>query len=206
MKIRYLGQQDFQTTWQAMHDFTHNRDAQSEDELWLLEHFPVFTQGQAGKAEHILDTHEIQVVQTDRGGQVTYHGPGQIIAYVLLDLKRAQIGVRSLVFLLEEAVIQLLAEDGVVAQRVLARPGVYVCGSKIASLGLRVKRGCSYHGMSFNVDMDLTPFAAINPCGYSALKMTQCRDFLPKINVLEMQQRLAAHISKAVAWLQASRQ
>lgn len=205
MKIRYLGQQDFQTTWHAMYAFTRDRDAQTEDELWLLEHFPVFTQGQAGKAEHILQAHDIAVVQTDRGGQVTYHGPGQIIAYVLLDLKRAQMGVRSLIFLLEEAVIQLLAEDGVVAQRVLARPGVYVHGRKIASLGLRVKRGCSYHGMSFNVDMDLTPFAAINPCGYSTLKMTQCRDFLPKINFLEMQQRLAAHISKAVALLPASR-
>lgn len=196
MKVRHLDQQNFQITWQAMHDFTLNRDEDTEDELWLLEHFPVFTQGQAGKPEHILNPHHIPIIQTDRGGQVTYHGPGQIIAYVLFDLKRAKIGVRSLVTALEQSIIQVLAHYGVQANSECARPGVYVNSEKIASIGLRVKKSCSYHGISFNVDMDLTPFNYINPCGYAQLKMTQLRHFLPNVALKNVQQQLAESIEK----------
>lgn len=199
MKIKYLGLQNFQTTWQAMYDFTLNRDENTEDELWLLEHFPVFTQGQAGKPEHILDAHAIPILQTDRGGQVTYHGPGQLIAYVLFDLKRAKISVRQLVSSLEQAVIQLLAEHNIHAANDAERPGVYVEECKIASIGLRIKKGCSYHGISVNIDMDLTPFAYINPCGYSQLKMTQLSHFLNPVNLNKIQQRLVKHLLKAVA-------
>ncbi len=196
MKIRYLGQQDFLETWRKMHDFTENRDQNTEDELWILEHSAVFTQGLAGKPEHILHPHDIAVVQTDRGGQATYHGPGQIIAYVLYDLKRANIGVRSLVTKLEQSIIQLLTRYGVQANSECARPGVYVNSEKIASIGLRVKKGCSYHGISFNVDMDLTPFTFINPCGYKQLKMTQLKTYLPSLNMTNIQSELADCIEK----------
>lgn len=194
MKINSLGLQDFQATWQKMHDFTINRDENTEDELWILEHFPVFTQGQAGKPEHVLNPHTIPVIQTDRGGQVTYHGPGQIIVYVLCDLKRAKIGVRSLVTLLEQSVIQLLANYNVQANSECDRPGVYVNGEKIASIGLRVKKGCTYHGIAFNVDMDLAPFTYINPCGFSQLKMTQLSHFTPNIALETIKQQLAKQL------------
>ncbi|MES2204490.1 MAG: lipoyl(octanoyl) transferase LipB [Pseudomonadota bacterium] len=196
MIIKHLGQQDFFTTWQAMHDFTVNRDENTPDELWVLEHPPVFTQGQAGKPEHILNPHNIPVIATDRGGQVTYHGPGQIIVYVLFDLKRAKMGIRSLVSKLEQAIIQLLAKHNITAESFCDRPGVYISGEKIASIGLRVKRGCTFHGIAFNVDMDLTPFTYINPCGFSQLKMTQLKNFLPHLNIDQIALELADEIQK----------
>ncbi len=196
MIIKYLGQQDFLTTWQSMHDFTQNRDESTEDELWVLEHPSVFTQGQAGKPEHILNPHHIPVISTDRGGQVTYHGPGQIIVYVLFDLKRAKMGIRNLVSKLEQAIIQLLKRYDIQAESFCDRPGVYVQEEKIASIGLRVKKGCSFHGIAFNVDMDLTPFTYINPCGFSQLKMTQLKNFLPHLNIEQIQRELAEIMQK----------
>jgi lipoyl(octanoyl) transferase len=170
--------QPYQTTWQAMQDYTNNRDASTPDQLWLLQHPPIFTLGQAGKTEHLIDPGEIPVVKTDRGGQVTYHGPGQLIAYLLLDLRRARIGVRTLVNHLEQSVISLLREYGLAASPRLGAPGVYIADSKVASLGLRVRRGCSFHGLSLNVDMDLSPFERINPCGYPGLRVTQLADHM----------------------------
>lgn len=158
-----------------MQAFTDQRQADTPDEIWLLQHTPVFTQGQAGKAEHLLNPGEIPVVKTDRGGQVTYHGPGQLIAYLLLDLRRKKLGVRDVVSLMEEAVIALLADYGQVAVARADAPGVYVDECKVASLGLRVRRGCSFHGLALNVDMDLQPFSRINPCGYAGMQMTQLR-------------------------------
>jgi len=196
MKIKYLGLQDFTATWQAMHDFTLNRDENTEDELWVLEHTPVFTQGQAGKPEHIINPHNIPIIQTDRGGQVTYHGPGQIIIYVLYDIKRAKMGVRQLVSTLEQSIIQLLAQYDINAQTHCERPGVYIQEEKIASIGLRVKKGCSFHGISFNVAMDLTPFTYINPCGYAQLKMTQLKTFMSDVNVDKIQHNLAESLAE----------
>jgi lipoyl(octanoyl) transferase len=158
-----------------MQAFTAQRSDDTPDELWLLEHPPVYTQGQAGKAEHLLAATEIPVVPIDRGGQITYHGPGQIVAYVLVDLRRRGYGIRELVTRMEQAVIDLLAGVGVTATRQAGAPGVYVEGAKIAALGLRVKHGCTYHGLALNVNMDLRPFAAINPCGYPGLAVTDCR-------------------------------
>ena len=175
--IRHLGRRDYLPTWQAMRDFTDRRTPETSSELWIVEHPPVFTQGQAGRSEHLLDTGDIPVVQTDRGGQVTYHGPGQLVAYVMLDLRRRGMGVQSLVRLLEQAVIDLLAGFAVTAQRREKAPGVYVEGRKIAALGLRVRRGCSFHGLSLNVDMDLAPFTRINPCGFKDFAVTQLRGF-----------------------------
>lgn len=170
--LRRLGLAPYPDSWQAMRDFTDQRKPDTPDELWLLQHPPVFTLGQAGRPEHLLDTGDIAVIQTDRGGQVTYHGPGQLVAYLLLDLRRAGIGVKALVQLLEQAVIDLLAEQGVMAHARRDAPGVYVDDAKIAALGLRVRRGCSYHGLSLNCDLELGPFARINPCGHPGLRVT----------------------------------
>ncbi len=174
--IRNLGCVPYEPTWHAMQNFTQTRAADSADEIWLLEHPRVFTQGQAGKAEHILAAGDIPVVQVDRGGQVTYHGPGQLIAYILVDVRRAGQGVRDLVTRIENSLIDLLSQYQVNAQAKPDAPGVYVAGQKIASLGLRIRRGCSFHGLALNVDMDLQPFGRINPCGYAGLHMTQLRD------------------------------
>ncbi len=174
--IRHLGLRDYAATWAEMRAFTEARGPAGDDELWLLEHAPVFTLGQAGRHEHLLDPGDIPVVQSDRGGQVTYHGPGQIVAYVLVDLRRAGLGVKGLVHLLEGAVIDLLAGYGIAAQARPEAPGVYVGGAKVAALGLRVRQGCSYHGLALNVDMDLGPFRRINPCGYPGLAVTQVAD------------------------------
>lgn len=171
MIIRDLGLVDYQSICEEMRVFTANRDQSTDDELWLLEHTPVFTQGLNGNDEHILNAREIPVIKTDRGGQVTYHGPGQLIAYVLFDLKRHHIGVREMVSRMENSVISLLAELGIESQSRSDAPGVYVNERKIASLGLRVKRGACYHGLSLNVDMDLIPFSYINPCGYQGLEV-----------------------------------
>lgn len=174
MLIKHLGQQPYQSTWQAMQDFTNQRDEITDDELWIVEHPPVFTQGLNGKAEHLLKlAPDIPLVQTDRGGQVTYHGPGQLVIYVLVDLKRNQIGVRALVTLIEQSIIALLSEFGVESIARADAPGVYVDGHKIASLGLKIRKQKSYHGLALNVDMDLSPFKMINPCGLQGMQMTQ---------------------------------
>jgi lipoyl(octanoyl) transferase len=173
----YLALQDYQIIWQKMREFTDQRNADTADEIWLLEHPPVYTQGQNGKPEHILNAGDIPVIQVDRGGQVTYHGPGQLIAYPLIDLRRRELGVRNLVSALERSVIQLLYDYGITARARPDAPGVYVENAKICSLGLRIRRGCSFHGLALNVAMDLEPFSRINPCGYRDLAITQLKDF-----------------------------
>lgn len=181
--LRQLGAVEYLPTLQAMRDYTDQRNASSPDELWLLQHPAVFTQGQAGKAEHILAPGDIPVVQVDRGGQVTYHGPGQWVIYLLIDLKRRHLGVRALVDLIERSLVQLLNQYQIEAQPRPDAPGVYVGEEKIASLGLRVRRGSSYHGLSLNVDMDLEPFQRINPCGYQGLKVTSMARLLPQVSL-----------------------
>ncbi len=181
--IRELGRQPYETTWAAMREFTDRRGPETDDELWLLEHPPVYTQGLAGAPEHLLDTGGIPVVHTDRGGQITYHGPGQLVGYPLLDLDRLGLGVRTLVERIEQAIIDALWEWGIDGRRRDKAPGVYVNRAKMASIGLKVRKGCTYHGLAFNVDMDLAPFAGINPCGFSGLSMCQLADFEPGASV-----------------------
>lgn len=176
--VRHLGLQPYEPVSQAMHEFTDMRDDTTPDEIWLVEHLPAFTQGQAGKAEHLLMTGDIPVIQSDRGGQVTYHGPGQQVMYVLLNLKRRKLGVRELVTLLEQTVVNTLAEYGIDAHPRADAPGVYVGEMKICSLGLRIRKGCSFHGLALNINMDLTPFQRINPCGYAGMEMTQMRQWV----------------------------
>ena len=174
--VRQLGRQRYMPIWQKMQDFTDTRDENTPDEIWLVEHESVFTQGQAGKDEHLLAPGDIEVIKVDRGGQVTYHGPGQQMMYVLFNLRRLKIGVRELVTWLEECIIESLAEYGIKAYAKADAPGVYVNDSKIASLGLRVRRGCSFHGLALNVNMDLSPFLRINPCGYAGMNMVQTKE------------------------------
>ena len=181
--LRHLGQVDYQTTWQRMQQFTDQRTAQTADELWFLEHPPVFTLGMAGRREHLLAPGDIPVLHTDRGGQVTYHGPGQLVVYALIDLRRAHLGVRDLVTALEQAVIRYAAQLGIAAVARREAPGVYVHGAKLASVGIRIRRGASYHGLALNVNMDLEPFQRINPCGHAGLKMTQLSDLAPVSDV-----------------------
>lgn len=176
--VRHLGLQPYEPVSQAMHDFTDSRDDTTPDEIWLVEHLPVFTQGQAGKAEHLLMTGDIPVIQSDRGGQVTYHGPGQQVMYVLLNLKRRKLGVRELVTVLEQTVVNTLAEYSIDAHPRADAPGVYVGEMKICSLGLRIRKGCSFHGLALNINMDLAPFLRINPCGYAGMEMTQMRQWV----------------------------
>jgi len=196
LMIKHLGRSDYQSVWSAMQKFTDQRDKTTTDELWLVEHPPVFTQGLAGKAEHVLAAGDIPVVQVDRGGQVTYHGPGQIVAYPLLDLRRHGIGVKSLVHGIEQAVIDVLAHYDVKAERKLKAPGVYVNGDKIAALGLKIRKGCSYHGLAFNINMDLSPFACINPCGFSGLKVIQLCDLAEDCDIPTVQKQLANSFCK----------
>ena len=188
--VRHLGRVEYEPIWRAMQAFTAQRTSATPDELWLLAHPPVYTQGQAGKPEHLIAATDIPVVPIDRGGQITYHGPGQVVAYVLVDLRRRGYGIRELVTRMEQAVIDALAAVGVSAERQAGAPGVYVAGAKIAALGLRVKHGCTYHGLALNVDMDLRPFAAINPCGYAGMRVTQCRDLGVDASVPAWAQRL----------------
>lgn len=176
--VRHLGLVEYLPTLEAMRSFTAERDERTADEIWLLQHPRVFTQGQAGKPEHLLAPGDIPVVQVERGGQVTYHGPGQLVAYLMLNLRRQKLGVRELVTAMERALVDVLASYGVEAAPKADAPGVYVGGDKIASLGLRVRNGCSFHGLALNVDMDMSPFQRINPCGYAGLKMVQLRDLL----------------------------
>lgn len=179
MDIKYLGIQNYSDVWLAMKEFTLNRHQHTPDELWLLEHYAVYTQGQAGKPEHILNKSAIPIIQSDRGGQVTYHGPGQLVAYVLMDIRRRNLGIRTLVTQLEHVLIATLSNYGIDSTTRCGAPGVYVNNAKIASVGLRVKNGCTYHGISLNIAMDLNPFLDINPCGFAQMNMTQISDFNP---------------------------
>lgn len=181
--IRQLGRQPYAPVSLAMHEFTDHRDDATPDEIWLVEHPPVFTQGQAGKAEHVLTPGDIPVIQSDRGGQVTYHGPGQQVMYVLLNLKRRKLGVRELVTVLEQTVINTLATFDIEARARADAPGVYVGEKKICSLGLRIRKGCSFHGLALNITMDLSPFLRINPCGYAGMEMTQIAHWRPEITM-----------------------
>jgi lipoyl(octanoyl) transferase len=195
--LRELGLVDYEPTLQTMREFTDARDADSPDQLWLLQHPRVFTQGMAGKAEHVLAPGDIPVIQVDRGGQVTYHGPGQWVLYLLVDLRRHHLGVRDLVDLIERSIVLLLAGYGIDAASRREAPGVYVAGQKIAALGLRVRRGCSYHGLSLNVDMDLEPFQRINPCGYQGMQVTSMAALLPgtRLDMDEVGRRLLAVVA-----------
>ena len=196
--FRELALLDYEPTWLAMQRFTDQRKVRPEaqDEIWLVKHPPVFTQGQAGKAEHLLLPGDSPVVKSDRGGPVTYHGPGQLVAYLMLDVRRLGFGVRELVSRMERCLIELLASYGVSAEAKPDAPGVYVNGAKIASLGLRIRNGCSFHGLALNVDMDLEPFRRINPCGYAGLAMTQLRDHAGPIEFAEVRARLRAQLVK----------
>ena len=193
---RLPGLQPYEPVWHAMQAFTDTRTPQTPDELWVVEHEPVFTLGQAGKWEHVLAPGSIPVVPVDRGGQVTYHGPGQIVAYPLIDLRRAGIGVREYVHRIEQAVIDTLAEWNILAARKEGAPGVYVNGAKIAALGIRVRRGCTFHGLAFNVDMDLEPFHRINPCGFQGLQVTQVLDLGGPSRLTDVETVLVAELAR----------
>ena len=199
MRVRHLGLVAYEPTWRAMQAFTRARGPDTPDDLWLLEHPPVFTLGLAGRREHVLAPGDIPVVETDRGGQVTYHGPGQAVAYVLLDLRRNALGVKALVQRLEAAAIEVLADSGVAAERVAGRPGVYVQGEKIAAVGLRITRGCCYHGLALNVDLALEPFSRIDPCGYPGLKSTSLAALGVRDSISAVQHRLARALERQFA-------
>lgn len=203
--VRNLGLQPYEPTWQKMQAFTNERDENALDEIWSLQHEPVFTQGQAGKEEHLLGTGDIPVVQVDRGGQVTYHGPGQAIVYLLLNLKRKKLGVRELVSIMEDAVVETLADFQIEAYAKPDAPGVYVANSKIASLGLRVRRGCSFHGLALNLAMDLEPFLRINPCGYAGMEMTQLGMLVSDLDQNEATERLLDHLITKLGYTQITR-
>lgn len=203
--VRELDLQPYEPTWHKMQQFTNERDETAADEIWSLQHEPVFTQGQAGKAEHLLGTGDIPVVQVDRGGQVTYHGPGQAIIYLLLNLKRKKMGVRELVTIMEDAIVDTLAEFQVKAYAKPDAPGVYVDDSKIASLGLRVRRGCSFHGLALNLSMDLEPFLRINPCGYAGMAMTQLGMLVDDLDQVDATQRLLTNLISKLGYSEVTR-
>jgi lipoyl(octanoyl) transferase len=196
--VRHLGLQDYESIWQAMQRFNQERDSGTADELWVVEHFPVYTLGLNGKREHVLNAGSIPVINSDRGGQVTYHGPGQLVIYTLLDIKRLNWGVRRLVTVLEQAMISTLAEHGILAVSRADAPGVYVDNKKIGSIGLRIKKNCSYHGLSLNNDMDLRPFNSINTCGYSDLEVTQLTDLGVAIDTDELANSVTQAITTAL--------
>ena len=200
IRIKEKGLQDYTSTWQEMVSFTENRSDQTEDELWTLEHRSVFTQGLSGKPEHLLKDSEIDVIQSDRGGQITYHGPGQLIVYCLIDIKRLGIGVKEMVRIIEKSIIDLLSDYSIPSHKIVGAPGVYVNGSKIAALGLKVKRGKTYHGLSLNVDMNLSPYQLINPCGYRDLNVTQMSNLTDnKLELDKIKKQLAQHLTKYVS-------
>jgi lipoyl(octanoyl) transferase len=194
LTIHHLGLQDYETSWQAMQRFTQERNADTPDEIWIVEHSPVYTLGLSGKREHLLNTGNIPVINSDRGGQVTYHGPGQVVIYTLLDIKRLNLGVRQLVTILEQAIISTLANHNIIAVSKANAPGVYVNDKKIGSIGLRIKKNCSYHGLSLNNAMDLEPFNHINTCGYADLKVTQLAD----LGVTISSTQLASSVTQAI--------
>ncbi len=209
--IRNLGRCDYQATFDAMHQFTNDRTDVSADEIWLVEHHPVFTQGQAGKIEHLLNTGDIPVVQSDRGGQVTYHGPGQQVAYILINLRRKKLSVRDLVSHIENTIINTLSHFGITSNARPDAPGVYVDNRKICSLGLRIRHGCSFHGLALNINMDLTPFQRINPCGYAGMEMTQTALLNGPHELMDVQPVLIEELTKLldypqVEWMTESNQ
>lgn len=198
--IHRLGRQDYLSTLHAMQAFTQTSDPDTADEIWLLEHPPVYTMGQNAKPEHLLNTHNIPVIATDRGGQVTYHGPGQLVVYLLLNVQRLHLKVRELVTAIEQGVILLLADFGITATTQAKAPGVYVLNQKIAALGLRIRHGRCYHGLSLNIDMDLSPFQGINPCGYANLAVTQLRDLNPKVDMDNATDKLINHLTTQLGY------
>ncbi|EGR0086257.1 lipoyl(octanoyl) transferase LipB [Vibrio vulnificus] len=200
--VKRLGRRDYQPVWQAMHEFTDTRNEETPDEVWLVEHNPVFTQGQAGKAEHLLNTGDIPVVQSDRGGQVTYHGPGQLVAYFLINLRRKKLGVRDLVTTIENLVINTLKAYNIDSAARPDAPGVYVDGRKICSLGLRIRKGCSFHGLALNVNMDLSPFLRINPCGYQGMEMVQVSELGGPTDIALVEQQLVKELVNLLGYEQ----
>ena len=200
IKVRSKGLQDYLKTWEEMKSFTENRDSNTLDELWTLEHNSVFTQGLSGKSKHLLKETQIPIIQSDRGGQITYHAPGQLIIYCLIDIKRLGIGIKKMVSMIEQSLIELLSSYDITAHTLKGAPGVYVNDSKIAALGLKVKHGRTYHGLSLNIDMDLSPYTLINPCGYSDLKVTQMRNLTNNIvNISDIKHELSEHLIDSVA-------
>ena len=201
--VRQLGLQDYQEIWNKMQGFTDNRNVETIDEVWLVEHYPVFTQGQAGKPEHLLQSGAIPLVQSDRGGQITYHGPGQQVMYVLIDIRRHQnLNVRQLVTALEQSVVRTLADYAIEGYSKVDAPGVYIDGKKICSLGLRIRKGCSFHGLAFNINMDLQPFHYINPCGYAGLEMCQLADFIGRDEAVldKVSPKLVNHLAELLGY------
>ena len=200
IKIKEKGLQDYTSTWQEMVSFTKNRNSRTKDELWTLEHRSVFTQGLSGKPEHLLKETNIEVIQSDRGGQITYHGPGQLIIYCLIDIKRLGIGVKQMVNIIENSIMNLLSDYSITSHKIPGAPGVYVDGSKIAALGLKVKRGKTYHGLSLNIDMNLAPYGLINPCGYKDLNVTQMSDLTDnKLELDKIKKELTKYLTKYVS-------
>ena len=200
IKIKDKGLQDYTSTWQEMVSFTENRDSHTEDELWTLEHRSVFTQGLSGKPEHLIKETNIEVIQSDRGGQITYHGPGQLIIYCMIDIKRLGIGVKQMVSIIEKSIMELLGDYSIISHKIPGAPGVYVDGSKIAALGLKVKRGKTYHGLSLNIDMNLAPYGLINPCGYKDLNVTQMSDLTDnKLELDSIKKKLTKYLTKYVS-------
>ncbi|EGQ7929722.1 lipoyl(octanoyl) transferase LipB [Vibrio vulnificus] len=200
--VKRLGRRDYLPVWQAMHEFTDTRNEETPDEVWLVEHNPVFTQGQAGKAEHLLNTGDIPVVQSDRGGQVTYHGPGQLVAYFLINLRRKKLGVRDLVTTIENLVINTLKAYNIDSAARPDAPGVYVDGRKLCSLGLRIRKGCSFHGLALNVNMDLSPFLRINPCGYQGMEMVQVSELGGPTDIALVEQQLVKELVNLLGYEQ----
>lgn len=194
--LQDLKQKDYMPVWEAMQKFTDKRNSDTLDELWLVEHSPVFTQGLAGKPEHLLNPGDIPIIATDRGGQVTYHGPGQLVVYPLFDIRRLKVGIRQFVCNLEKAIIRTLADYDIQAEGSREAPGVYINGAKICSIGLRVRRGCTYHGLAFNINMDLQPFLCINPCGFKNLKVTQLSDFVGSITLEEVKPKVVKYLAE----------
>lgn len=198
--VKTLGQQPYEPVWQAMQSFTEQRTSETLDEIWLLEHDPVFTLGRNAKKEHILNAGDIPIIEIDRGGQVTYHGPGQLIVYLMIDIKRRALGVRKLVTLIEQSIISTLNEYQLNARAKQQAPGVYIGDAKIAALGLRIKKGCSFHGLSLNLSMNLTPFKQINPCGYKELEVVQLSDYIEDVELSKVQQQVIFYLSKNLAY------
>lgn len=200
---RWFDLQEYIVMWDAMRAFTEARDASTDDEIWFLQHPAVFTQGQNGKPEHVLHANRIPLQHTDRGGQVTYHAPGQLMIYVLVDLKRKNLNVRDLVSCLEQSLILFLHDQHITAHAKREAPGIYINDQKIASIGLRIRKGCSYHGLAFNVNMDLTPFSWINPCGFPMLKMTQLHDHISALNLPDLCQQLVPYLQTKLGYTEA---
>ncbi len=199
--LRHLGSREYSSTWEQLKSFTNNRSKDTIDEIWCLEHLPVFTQGQAGRPENVICPGEIPVLKSDRGGQVTYHGPGQLIVYFLVDIARKKISLRSFIDILENSVVELLANFGLKAYTDKTAPGVYVDNAKICSLGLRVRKGCTYHGLSLNISMDLEPFQRINPCGYAGMQVTKLENYIPDVDMATITNDLVHILQRKIGYI-----